>query len=239
MKNEDFEKELNLKYRPVGVTLADECDSNCKQDFPHCVLTALNAAANGQKVAIHCNMLKCNGAHKGCGFTDGVPNIPGGFGNFISMGAGEGFPQGERLKKTPQLGEEMMTSQPQNVLDEHKYLILEPFEEGNEPNIVIILANCDQFSALTYLFNFEKGGYDTVIAPASSGCASVFRIPLGESKNESPRAVLGNLDIFSRPHFKKDIVSFTVSFKDYKKMLENADECFFRTNSWKKIKDRL
>ena len=235
----DLENELNLKYKTIGVRLANACDDDCKQDFKHCVLEALNLVTHGEKIVIHIDNLKCNGAKTGCGFVDGVPNIVGGFGNFISNGAGEGFPSGERLKASPRIAEAMITSQHQNVLDGNEYLILKPYEEDDEADIVIFFVNADQLSALTFLFNYEKGGFDTIIAPAVSGCASVFRIPVGESKFLAPRAVIGNLDIFSRPHFDADVVSFAVSHSDYLNMLKNADECFFRTNAWAKIKSRL
>ncbi len=235
----EFEDKLKLKYKAVGVTVTDAKPENCRADFGHCILTALKAAANGESVAVYSDMLNCNGAKTGCGFVDGIPNTPGGFGNFISIGAGEGFPSGERLKKSPAIAEEMIKCQHQNVLNEKDYLILNPYKNGDTADIVVLLVSPDQLSALTFLFNFESGRFDNVIAPAVSGCASVFRIPLGESKLENPRAVIGNLDIFSRPHFEENIVSFSVSFKDFCKMLENADECFFKTNAWEKIESRL
>ncbi|MEG2052250.1 MAG: DUF169 domain-containing protein [Oscillospiraceae bacterium] len=239
MKSNEFIQELNLKYKPVSVTLTDNCHDNYEQDFEQCILTALKAATGGKNVVIHNDMLKCRGASTGCGFRDGVPNTPGGFGNFISIGAGEGFPLGERLKKSPEIAEKMIINQPQDVLQGHKFITLKPYEDDVKSDVVILFANSDQLAALTFLFNFNNGEYDTVIAPAVSGCASVFRIPFGELKTKTPRAVIGNLDIFSRPHFDKDVVSFTASYDDYIKMLANADECFFKTRAWKRIKERL
>ena len=52
----------------------------------------------GETLFFHAENLSCKGAATGFGFVDGIPDIPGGFGHFLSHGRGDGFPPGERVK---------------------------------------------------------------------------------------------------------------------------------------------
>lgn len=53
-----------------------------------------------------------------------------------------------------------------------------------------------------------------------AGCASLFRVPLGESRKENSRAVLGNMDLAERHLLDKNLILFTVSGKDFKQILQ-------------------
>ena len=164
---------------------------------------------------------------RGMGFYDGLPQIRGGFGNFISHGAGEGFPEGEKVKMTPETGEAMMRLQPADVLNGFKYIVVKPYEKADNASVVTFIANPDQLAGLIQLFYYRTGEYDNVIAPLSSGCASIFRIPLGELKREKPRAVIGNVDTLARVHFDRNTFFFTVPMKAFMEMLKDAENCFF------------
>ncbi len=204
-----------------------------------CALKALARALAGETVVFSPQNLTCRGAASGIGFQDGIPEIPGGFGHFIAHGRGEGFPPGERIKCSPELSEMMLMLQPQGVMEGHDRVRVKPYAKDYGADTVTALVNMDQMAALIHIFNYRRAAYDTVIAPMVSGCASLFRVPFGEAMKESGRAVIGNVDIFSRPHFDKEKAFFTVSGADFEGMLHDADESVLASPIWRGIKKRL
>lgn len=238
MTQEQLATELKLPYGFLSIQrLQEPCESTPKGSG--CSLRLLQKALEGETVFFNAADLSCRGAATGLGFSDGIPDTPGGFGHFISSGRGEGYPPGERIKCSPQLGEEMLLAQPQKVMHGYSAICVQPYGSAIASDLVTVLANLDQISALIHLFNFRKAAYDNVIAPMSSGCASVFRIPFGELETEHPRAVIGNIDVFSRPHFGANTAFFTVSGEDFAQMLADAQESVLASHIWRGIKARL
>lgn len=238
MKCIELEKEIAIKERILSITRVNDNKTN-NTIKTGCTLKVLNEVFSGKCIVIDSKNLSCCGASIGFGFYDGLPNIPGGFGNFLSHGKGEGYPIGERVKCNAEIGEKMLLNQPRNVMEGYSAIQIKPYEESDNPDLVTILANPDQISALVHIFNYRKIEYDTVIMPMVSGCASIFRVPFGELKRDNPRAVIGNVDVFSRPHFEKNTFFFTVSGKDFKNMLLDADESFLVSPIWSGVKSRL
>ncbi len=181
----------------------------------------------------------CKGAAAGCGFSDALPDIPGGFGNFISQGAGEGFPPGERIKCSAQLAEKMFLAQPKNVMDGKNAIKIERMEEGVQPELVLFFATPDQLSGLIHLFYYRREDHDSVTVPVCSGCAQLFRLPFAELDRGTGRAVMGNIDFFSRPHMDRELLAFTVPYAAFAQMCEDAPECCFFAPAWKGMKKRL
>ncbi|MCL2055622.1 MAG: DUF169 domain-containing protein [Oscillospiraceae bacterium] len=204
-----------------------------------CTLAILGRAFAGETLYFSVENLTCHGAAANFGFADGLPNVPGGFGYFISHGRGEGFPPGEKVKASPEIGEEMLLGQPRDVMGGYNAICVKPYEPGDNADTVTALVTPDRLSALIHIFCFRKTGYDDVIAPMVSGCASIFRIPFGELKRERPRAVIGNIDVFSRPHFAPDTLFFTVSGKDFEQMLEDCENSVLASHIWKGVRARL
>ncbi len=239
MQAKELMKELNMEFPPLSIIESSRDSEKCSEKATGCSLKVLNKAIHGDPVYVNCNNLTCKGAKAGFGFDDGLPDIPGGIGYFLSCGRGKGFPKGEKLKIDPDTGIRMYQNQPKDVLTGKGDIIIKPYDEGDNPSIVTFFVNPDQLSALIQLFYFRRDTYDEVIAPMSSGCASIFRIPFHEAKQENSRGVIGNIDVFSRPHFDQDLFNFTVSFRDFQAMLEDADNCFFTSHIWKGVKSRL
>ena len=230
-------KELKLEGKALSIILTnDEAVSERPRDA-HCILSLLKRAMSGETLCFDGKKMSCPGAMRGMGFYDGIPQIKGGFGNFISNGTGKG--DGEKVKITPETGEEMMRLQPMDVLRGFRYIVVKPYEKGDDAAAVTFIATPDQLAGLIQLFYYRTGEYDNVIAPLCSGCASIFRIPLGELKREKPRAVIGNVDTLARVHFDKDTFFFTVPMKAFMEMLKDAETCFFTTFNWKGVKERL
>ena len=242
MKVSEFQSAFGLPGRVLGVLRSrDGVPSKGPEVFRgRCTLTSLHYAMEGHTVWLKESNSPCKGGLVGLGLRDGLPDIPGGFGFFISSGRGEGFPPGERLKSCPETGEQMILSQPQGVMEGYEELRIKPYEDGDEADTVILFCDADQLGAMIFLFNYSKSGtdYDTVIAPAAAGCASLFRIPFGELKRPEPRAVIGLTDINARIHFDSRWLSFTVSKREFQRMLRDADDSFVKTQLWAPIAQR-
>lgn len=238
MNYSTFSDLLKLQNKVISVLRVN--DMSCSDEIKGgCTLRVLNESFNGKTIIFTGEMKSCKGSIQGFGFEDGIPNVPGGFGLFLTTGAGKGCPPGERIKCSTDIAEKMFLSQPTDVLNDHTAVLTKPYDEGDSADLVISLVNPDQLSALVHLFNYRKTEYDNVIMPMVSGCSSLFRIPFGELKRENPRAVVGNVDVFSRPHFDKDTFLFIVPQEDFKNMLVDADESFLFAPIWDGIKKRL
>ncbi len=234
-----FLQDLRLTNKVLSITISStQVPVSAKSKY-FCSIALLNDALMGETLCFHAETKGCPGAKRGMGFDDGVPGIKGGFGNFIANGCGEGFPEGERIKQTAEIAENMLELQPTNVLESNSYLIVKPYETTDAAACVTFLCNSDQMAALIHLFCYNKGDYDNVIAPMSSGCASIFRIPLDERKKENPRAVIGNVDLFSRVHFPKGSFFFTIPAESFRQMLADADNSFMSREKWKELRERI
>lgn len=120
---------------------------------------------------------------------------------FLSKGSDQMWtPPGERFKCDPQTAEAMFDSLPKNVMDGFDAIKFEDYREGMKPDIVVILADADQLSALIVLHGYHRGEYDSAVATTASGCASMLRIPFAEMKKDRPKAVITATDIAQR-HF--------------------------------------
>lgn len=239
MDYKDFAAELCLEGKVVAIkrTNHDTPDETRKTG---CSLRLLNDAMSGERVVLTAANAGCLGSVMGMGLSDTPPEIPGGFGNFISHGAGEGFPPGEHIKKTPELAYEMASAQPQKVNGGFNAVEFAPYGQLEDPDLVTFLVNPDQLSALVHIYGFEKPDYDNVIMPMVSGCASVVRIPLGEmEKGENARAVVGNVDVFSRPHFPENTFFFTIPAACFEHMLSYAEESVVSSPIWRSVGNRL
>jgi hypothetical protein len=63
--------------------------------------------------------------------------------------------------------------------------------------------------------------------------------PLAERQKEHPRAVLGMFDVSARPYMQKDHFSFAVPMKKFRAMVDDMNESFLITDSWKKVARRI
>lgn len=239
MDYQTFIEELQLQGKVFTITRTTAPD-DLEKLKGGCSLALTKKAMAGERVLAAASNAVCKGSNAGFGLSDDLPNIPGGFGHFLSYGKGEGFPKGERVKKTPELGEAMLLGQPKGVNKGCDALEFWAYEKAEDPDLVSFLVTPDQLSALIHLYNFEKPDYDNVIMPMSSGCASVVRIPLGElEKGNDARAVVGGVDVFSRVHFDADTFFFTIPAEQFESMLVNADESVLVSPIWKGVRKRI
>jgi hypothetical protein len=208
-----------------------------KSDQWRCVICDLGRVRKGQALAFDKEGIACGGGQRYFGMTQELmPN----FKYFLSCGI-PGEMQGERYKKTPELVEEAMKSQP-SFMAPGKYIVFKRWDllaEADIPAGVIFFTYGDALSGLFTLANYDLATPYGVIAPFCSGCSSIVYYPYMELHAPQPRAVLGMFDVSARPYVPPAVVTFAVPWPKFVAMAGNMDESFLITESWTKVRARL
>ena len=172
MNYAEFLEETKLEHHVIAATRVTVSEDDLSH-IPGCIFNGIAKVFQGEPLILGPNSSKCPGFKVNGGFIDGLPKTPGGFGKFLSYGAGEGFPPGERLKCNPEISEKFILGLPQNVMEGANAIRLEPYNDSLNPDLVICFVTPDQLSALVTLHGYEKTGYDTTITGCLAGCASL------------------------------------------------------------------
>ncbi|MDF2838996.1 MAG: hypothetical protein K0S60_699, partial [Evtepia sp.] len=165
MSYSELLRELDLEGKVIAATRV-----NCEHGQEtitshHCIYEMLGQTLNGETLILKRGSCACKGFDTNAGFLDELPEIPGGYGLFLSYGAGKGYRPGERLKCNPEVAERFFEKLPKQVMDGFDAIQLEPFKEGMHPDLVISFVTPDQLGALSFLFDFRTADYDNIIAP--------------------------------------------------------------------------
>ena len=238
MSFSELVSELNMTNRIFAVTRVnsdsyDRCEG-------HCVMRLLPALLRGEELIYAPESNDCVGYKSNSGFTDAPPAMPGGAEYFLSYGRGEGFPEGERLKKSPAIAKEYFDAYPrETVLPGNAYRV-RPYTENCEAEVVWMFATPDQLSALFMLYTFRSAdSSEDFLVSFASGCGSLFAQPFSQLTAAHPKAVLGCTDLASRPYFDKNLLSLSVTHERFREMLEDTADCFFRGSFWKNLRGRM
>lgn len=95
--NSEIAVRLKLRYAPVAIILTNEKPGNATEfaeDRRGCVVTLLTATIKGRQAVLSRKTFGCLGGASGLGFGNLYPYFPGGFEYFLSVGRGEGYPEG-------------------------------------------------------------------------------------------------------------------------------------------------
>lgn len=236
-----------------------------------CVMQMLAAAAKGKTSVFDRETYGCMGGAVGLGFGSMYEKWPGGincFYNFLSIGNAPGmgedqarqlaeklanrtskeglqnFLYGERYVKSPELVKKFVDSLP--IIDiEQKYVAFKPLKDidplKDRPEVIVLLPNPEQLSALVVLYNYETEGntMENVIVPGGAGCQQIGIIAFREARSERPRAVVGLTDLSARNEIKKslgrDILAFTIPFRMFMRMENNAEGSFLSMHTWREL----
>jgi hypothetical protein len=202
-----------------------------------CLVGDLAKARAGQDIALTADTIGCGGGTRYLGFTaDLAPN----FEYFLSYGI-PGHMEGERYKKTPELVAEIMRKQP-TFSAPAPFIIFKRWDrlkEGDNPEVVIFFARPDVLSGIFTLVNYDEVENDGAFAPFGAGCATIVQYPYLERNSKRPRAVLGMLDVSARPCVPADVITIAVPMVKFLRMIDNMDESFLITDSWKKVRRRI
>jgi uncharacterized protein (DUF169 family) len=205
---------------------------------PRCIMGSLVLAQKGQSLAFSAETVGCPGGKRYLGFSEGLmPN----FEYFLSCGI-PGEMEGERYKKTPEMVKEYMKNSVPVMKAPAKYIVFKRWdrlEKTDQPEVVIFFCTPDVLSGLYTLAIFDETTEDAVITPFGSGCASIVQHPYLETTSDHPRAVIGMFDVSARPFVTKDVLSFAAPMNKFTRMIENMEESFLITGSWRKVQKRI
>jgi len=201
-----------------------------------CLIAALKSVREGTPLRFDTNSFGCAGGRFYCGYSS---HLRKGIAEFLSHDA-EG--EGERYKKDPAIAAEAVRQSPWREAPTSHLLFKrwDTLDERDEPIAAIFFAVPDVLSGL-----FTLAGYDVaeregaVMLPFSSGCGSIIQYPYAEELSDHPRAVLGMFDVSARPHVPANTLTFAVPMKKLRTMVENMDESFLITESWRLVQKRL
>ncbi|MFC2004625.1 DUF169 domain-containing protein [Chloroflexota bacterium] len=207
------------------------------ESVPRCIIGALTEVRKGTPLYFHVNSIGCPGGKRYLGFTESImPN----FEYFLSYGI-PGELEGERYCKSPELVKEMMKQMPE-FKSPGRFIVFKRWDNlssQDNPEIVIFFAEPDVLSGLFTLFRFDEADSNTVTAPFGSGCSTIVQYPYLEITSKNPRAVIGMFDPSARPFVSQNAVTFSVPMKKFTSMVENMEESFLITDTWKNIQKRI
>jgi len=237
--------ELRLRYSPVATIVTDTKPDGAvqmKQGTHGCTVAMFSAAARGKTTVLDRDTLTCGGGKIGMGFCTEFDGVPGGIDYFLSTGRGEGFPEGEGYKKTPDMARAFVEDLPTTQIP-FEYVVYKPLEGVDEtlekPLLVSFLCNADQLSALVVLTNYGRATSDNVSIRFGAGCHTLFLLPYRESGQPVPKAVVGVTDISARPYVDADLLTLTVPIAMYHEMEDNVAGSFLEKTPWKKLRERI
>lgn len=205
---------------------------------PRCIIGGLVLAQKGQNLAFSAETVGCPGGKRYLGFSESL--MPD-FEYFLSCGI-PGKLEGERYKKTPEMVKEYMKKHAPSMKAPAKYIVFKRWdmlEKEDNPEVVIFFATPDIISGLFTLASFDEAEQNTIITPFGSGCASVVQYPYMEINKENPRTVIGMFDVSARPFVSKDVLSFSAPISKFQRMVDNMEESFLITESWRKVQKRI
>jgi len=202
-----------------------------------CLIGDLAKARRGKNVGFDTDAIGCPGGRRYLGFsTQLMPD----FEYFLSYGK-PGKLEGERYKKSPDLVREVMKRQPAFTAP-GEFIVFKRWDkliESDYPDVVIFFAAPDIISGLFTLVGFDEADPNAVFSPFGAGCSTIVQYPWLEKDADRPRAVLGMLDVSARPCVPPDRLTLSVPMKKFVRMVENMDESFLITPSWKKVRRRI
>lgn len=256
---------LSLKFGPVALLWTDEkpdAAMQFKEGGWGCVMWLFANAAGGKTAAADRKTFGCLGGGTGLGFGNQYLNWQGGveaFCRFLSTGSAhlglrretidsrreafvENLLHGERYIKSPELVRKFLEVMPITDIPA-RYVVLKPLKDVDPaketPVVVIFLADPDQLAALVVLANYARESNESVAIPFCAGCQSIGIFPYREAKSQTPRAVIGLVDLSARKATRKqlgrDLMTFAVPFRMFQEMEANAEESFLGKEEWRRF----
>jgi len=207
------------------------------KSVPRCVIGALVEVRRGNPLCFDVNSIGCPGGKKYLGFTEGI--MPD-FEYFLSYGI-PGKLEGERYCKSPELVKEMMKQMPE-IKAPARFIVFKRWDNldsKDEPEVVTFFAEPDVLSGLFTLARFDEVERSVVAAPFGSGCSTIVLYPYLEKTSNHPKAVIGMFDPSARPYVPQNAVTFSVPMKKFTTMIDNMEESFLITNTWRNIQKRI
>lgn len=202
-----------------------------------CFIAALSTVRKGNSLCFDSQSIGCFGGRRYLGF---ATKIMPDFEYFLSCGI-PGKLRGERYKKTPELVKKAMKYAPKFKAPA-RFIVFKRWDElekSDNPEVAIFFAQPDVLSGLFTLANFDEAEPNVVFAPFGAGCSTIVQYPYLEKDSRRPRAVIGLFDVSARPFVPANVITFSVPINKFITMVDNMQESFLITDSWKKVHKRI
>ena len=123
-----------------------------------------------------------------------------------------------------------------------KYCVFKPvtqFSANETPLLVSFFSRPEPLAGLHQLAAFVTNDPEVVTSPWSAACGSLAAWPLHYLERGIQKAVIGGWDPSARKFFKPDELSFTVPFPIFEKMINQYQNSFLMTNTWKNVHKKI
>jgi len=202
-----------------------------------CLIGAIAKVREGSSFCFDAESIGCFGGRRYLGF---ATHIMDDFEYFLSCGI-PGKLRGERYKKSPELVKETMKYAPafQAPAPFVVFKRWDMLQKSDNPEVVIFFAQPDVLSGLFTLASFDEAEPNGVFAPFGSGCSSIIQYPYLEKDSARPRGVIGMFDPSARPFVPSSALTFSVPMNKFYRIIENMEESFLITDTWKAIQKRI
>jgi uncharacterized protein (DUF169 family) len=230
---------LGISDSPIGFHYTADPPAGAmtvKQKSRVCIYPFLNQARRGKTVYFSREWKACRGGAFYLGYKKSLMK---GIGHFISTGI-PGRLEGERFKKTPELGDEVASSI-EYIPADAEHIVFKPlgeFTPSAPPEVGVIFGNADVMGAMIVMANYARPGSDAVKVQFSSGCYSIITEPRRLKQNGEERAVLGSFDVACRPYLDPCEMTFAASMDFLWDMTGDMGESFLNIDPYKKIRGR-
>lgn len=233
-------KYFNNAGLPVTFYYTDE-EGHAEQvkpgSVPRCIMGSIVNVRRGVSYSFAAEAVGCFGGRRYLGFSD---RLAPDFTHFLSCGI-PGKVEGERYKKTPELVAVILQRWPKFKAPA-RFIVFkrwDKMEVSDNPDVIIFFATPDVLAGLYTLANFDEADPEGVIAPFGSGCSAIVQNPYLEKDSAHPRGILGMFDSSARPFVSPDELTFAVPINKFERMVQNMEESFLITNTWKAIQKRI
>jgi Uncharacterised ArCR, COG2043 len=206
-----------------------------------CIMSPLVRVRHGASIAFSSESVICPGGMGCLGFSSDVKTNPEPDLEYFLSYVTPGKVEGERFKKSPEIVREQYKNAPKFIAPA-KYAVFkrwDKLEAPDNPQVAIFFVGPDALSGLYNLANFDTADPNAVIAPWGSGCSSIIQSPYLEKDSPNPKAIIGLFDTSARPFTAPDELTFAVPMNRFVSMVENMEESFLITKSWKAIQKRI
>lgn len=240
---------LDLEHPPVGVFYAEARPADALAMVPgkrNCVVDMLLAAARGKKVVVDEESCTCAGGAVGLGFGNAFERRGHPTRYLLSTGA-EGVPEGECAALPPHMVDGERFFRDPTVVDVWKAQL--PYGDetsrcvvfaaqdlwGNAvPDLVFLLVNPDQLSALVSMGGFRSGSAFETVAPFGAACQSILHAKAQDAQ-ANPKMVMGLFDVSQRARIPANLLSLTMPYRKFAELEEDAAKGCLTSHSWKEL----
>lgn len=241
---------LRMEYEPIGVFYLDEKPEGVFE-FPtgkrNCVVSMMLMAAQGRQVVTCDENCACAGGAVGLGFGDAFERRGHPTRYLLSTGAADmpddyermlppHMADGERFFCRPGVVDAWKSGIPYGE-DRGKHVLFAPQSQwpgSRRPDVVVLLLNPDQLSAIVCMGSFRTGEAMQTAAPFSAACQSILRVRQGDDSADAP-LVMGMFDISQRSKLPADILSLTLTYARFEALTEDAPYGCLSSRSWEDL----